>query len=93
MQASPHVAGIVAYWISLYNNNLPPRIMKKLLRDVAVKGQLSDLRELLAWHSTNFHWLCCDVAPGTDNLVANNNSDDQVNIEGYKGWIDNQYEM
>jgi len=47
LQATPFVSGIAAYWISLYNN-LPPRVMKKVLSAVATKGILSDLREVLA---------------------------------------------
>jgi len=62
--AAPHVAGIVAYWINVYNN-LPPRAMKEVLRLVATRGALSDL------------------PAGTPNLLANNNSDDQVKIDEY----------
>jgi len=41
--ATPYVAGIIAYWIDLYNNNLPPKVMKEILRAVATEGALSDL--------------------------------------------------
>jgi cerevisin len=41
--ATPHVAGIAAYWINLYNSNIPTRAMKNLLREVATKNALSDL--------------------------------------------------
>ena len=47
LKATPYVAGIVAYWINLYNNLAPP-VMKDVLRAAATKGVLSDLREPLA---------------------------------------------
>ena len=56
--------------------------MKNLLCEVAVKDALCDLREL-----TNILALVVTddvLAPDTVNLVANNNSDDQVSIDGYK---------